>query len=603
MSFYQKTTLVRNILLIAFALAFLAVVLKLYASAREVSLIREAEALYKQNKLEQAVERFSSAQTYDAITYGDPEIREALGALDQIHSQLADIDARLSLSHEGKDYKALLETYRSYADLKASFSQKPPAQKAYFQQISTGLSIEKDMQSEFSQYRAQFEAQMANNLKKGSYQDESFIPNLIAMPGDYFEGGKEKELTALFKNYDRKKFRDQKENQSFATVVGNTAKSLRLYQENHFNAPWLVDALEQYGLQTLSKESANIEAFINDAKLYEQIKDVLPNASDVLALIDRKIDGFFTKAEQYVKGNAFDKAIELYQALGAYKSTASYLTQLQDRWLDHDPLQLLQKQYPDKTFSDVVSGKDRFGAQLYAAGVADGNQLYYAAKLTDGDVRFWDAALDDSTRVKKLSLTESIAENNQLVLLVESTSPNRKSTFTGYAVNPSSLKKWFLMEADGLTVQEPGLLVFENPVGEGEGQTEAPYQLHDSSLSYIGKTTDEPSDSGNGESGQGTDGLGGGNGDTGTNGAGESGGSTDNSGNNTIAPADGSKPVDPAATPKQLVIQQITNVHASPDAGSDVIGQVTAGDTLQIEAEKNGWYRIEYNGAAGWIKP
>lgn len=68
------------------------------------------------------------------------------------------------------------------------------------------------------------------------------------------------------------------------------------------------------------------------------------------------------------------------------------------------------------------------------------------------------------------------------------------------------------------------------------------------------------------------------------------------SGAQSVAPSAGGH-----ASIQSIVLREDTSVYASPDSDAPVIGQVSKGDTISVEQEQSGWYKITYDGQAGWI--
>lgn len=50
-----------------------------------------------------------------------------------------------------------------------------------------------------------------------------------------------------------------------------------------------------------------------------------------------------------------------------------------------------------------------------------------------------------------------------------------------------------------------------------------------------------------------------------------------------------------------LVTGKVVNIRSGPGTSYDIIGQVEEGDVLKAVEKSNGWYRVEFQGKAGWI--
>ncbi|WP_035987970.1 SH3 domain-containing protein [Brevibacillus agri] len=576
-SSYQKSLFVRNVALIVFSVALVAVCVKLVLGYRQMTLYDQAKAYYEANNLLQAEESFARASDIGAISYGDEQWSALMSQLTSIRLEMEGLQQKAQTAMQAKQDADVLETYETYQAMRKTYANQPGAAAAFFQQLSAHLRLEKGWSDYYQQAMQAARGQSQANLDKESYRDESFIDTLLAIPAEYYGGQPQKQeaLLALFEHYEKTKLRSLINNASFEEVIFRTASSLRHYAEQSFAADWLLTRLEKYAQDELKEaiRKQDLASFVKMAAAYRKIQDVLPDDSRALDTISDHLKARLREAEQYAKSRQFSKAIELYQELSPLEDTATLVAEVENRWLDYDPGRLLAVKYPDKIFTEIFSGTDLWGAKLYAYGLVEEDQrLYVAAKLQDDSLVYLEHSFDGlDIKSVRVHIADALGGAKAPVMLVQAAGKEREFSYTGLLpdLSQKTMEQRFAIEADEFAVEDAEHAIIKNAVGKGK-QEYARFKLTSEGLAYVEKVADMAPDADEAE----TD--------------------TDSSGTGTGVDAPAAE--EPAAEP------QTVQVFAGPGEEYDVIGEVVADESLAIGAELNGWSQITLDGQEGWIR-
>lgn len=569
----QKSLWVRNLMLAAVVVVLIAAALKIDGSLKKIKLYDQALAYYEADNLLDAEQTFSMASGYSSIQYGDEEWAAFMSNLTSIRLKLEAIKRDAQAAIGDRKEEDVLETYRRYQAFKQETLKQQDKQSAsFFQSISAKLGLEKGWNDYYQQALQQAKAQMQQAAP--DRENEAIVHTLVLIPDEYFGGKakKQEELDTLFQRYEAAKLRKLAASLSFDDVIARTAKSIKLYRQEGFGAQWLQKQLERYALGEINQaiKQKDLSGFVAMAKAYQQIKDVLPDSSDVLATIEDYLENRVKQAEQYVKDRQFTKAMDLYQMLDGLLDTSSLIEGVEARWTEYDPTRLLQQKYPDKAFDSFVTGSDHWGAKQYAIGVDEAeHHLYLAAKLSNDDNPvYMDQALDiDADFTFTLSKLQDGKESP--VLLVQTSGKERAYSYMGIIpdLSRSSFETRFTIEADDMSVEDARQVIVKNAAGKGENEI-ASFLLGEKGLEYDEKLADLQSDPEEATEP-----------DTTESKPEEQGGSSD-------ADVPGSSIVD---------------VHAGPGNDYEIIGRVSLDSSIQIVTDLNGWYQIQFDGKEGWI--
>lgn len=594
---YQKSLWVRNLLLVLVAIALIGVSVKMVQSYQKSLLMAQAKSHYESQNLLLAEETFAKASEISAIHYDEEPWSALLSRLTAVRLQLESLAVNdLQIAIQQKDSDKALAVYQNYHAFKQQATKDDSQVASFFNQIAQRLAIENQLDQYYQQAMTSAKEQVQANLDQKQYKNLSFIHTLATIPDEYY-GGKEKkqeELESLFLRYERAKLRDLAANSTFFEVITSFSNSRREYAKENFPTDWLITLFERYAKEEFNQtiRQQDLGEFVTRAKAYLELKNVLPSQSEVIKLIETHLNEQFRRAEQYVKTNHFEKAIELLRELSLLEDITGQLSELEKRWASHDPERLLQAQFPDKSLHTLMTGKELWGAQVYAIGWDETEgHLYMAASMEDGSTIKLDQALSLDRQSVIFSLSEMLGSKETPVLVAESAGKERTYSYLGLVPDLSRktfVKRWQL-EADSWEAHSTDQILVKNPVGEGEREI-AHFVLDDSGLLYKEKWADYIVDS---EETQ----------DESNEQQEETGESSEQS---PDPPPSSERPADipgelPADLPGVPGGGRTFDVYTGPGEEYALIGQVIEGSYLVIASE-NGWQLIHYGGTEGWIR-
>lgn len=568
---YQKSSSVRNIVAILFILALLFVAYKITMSIEKVKLYNMAKAHYQQNNLVLAEDFFSQAEAIQVISYND-EFAPSLAELSPLRENVQFLAVQADEAYAKGDLALLLKTYHSYQDTLKKHQTGNSAQASFFKALSNRYEIEKKLSTYFLNEKQRFLDQMKNNLTSRNFENEPFIHGLTAIPDQFFGGGKKKkqEVVSLLQKYEQAKWNYIEKNSNFTEAIRLAHKSLLQYQQESVTADWLSDLVEDYGINNLQRDlkSNDITTFIEHAKQFEKLKNDLPTNSKVFTLIDQNISDLFQEAERYAGGGQYERAIELYKKLDVYKDTDTVIAHTEDVWEKNAPLRILQKKFPEKEFRVVSSGSNQWGSLVYVAAVSSQNELYYAAKMPDNTTLLLENKLDSDLPAIGIVLSDSVTDQKVPIIIIQTSSNQRKSTYYGFEIANTELKKRFQIEADMFSVEQPGLFVIENPVGDGQNEV-AYFKLGEDNLVYDSAKEEFIPD--------------------------ETASTPEDVTVEMPAESNDNQYVNP------LFIETPTDIYAGPHIEHRIIGRISAGETVEYLQQSEEWSQIRVDGIEGWI--
>ncbi len=574
---YRQSQRVRNLLLVIAVFALFAVGYKLYATTETLRYMKAAEAAYLEKEYGQAESYYRLASLPFAIKAGDAQLEEGLSSLilarKEAVTTLQELEEAASLSEPDE----LLPAYQRYLQTKKNYAGTRPA-SLYFQDISKTFELDKKWTAVFTQIKEQAYQQMQQNIKKDQYQQEAFLHTLVMIPSSFFGGqeAKDRELAKRFRQYDEAKFAYLLERQEFVQWVSALYSSWKQYDQEGIAPVWLKAIAEKQGRRVLQSDlrTGDLASFIKHAKDYGQIFSLFSGDSQVQRLIQETMEKELGRARSFMDKGLFDQAKSLYEELSSFTSTSDAIEEVEAQWVLQDPMRLLNKQFPDKQWVHSLTGKKNVEGSVYAVGLSEENQLFYAERKADGSITQFETAVEEGMEVRSFTLTDALLKPAVPVLMIEAKGKERAARYLGFAIGESAWEQVLSLEADRLQIEEPNRLVVENPVGDGE-QAIAYYVWKDGKFVYDGMKEELMPSSEETE---------------------ESVSPLEND-----ASPESTEPA-PPLTEDEYFLQQETPIYTGPGEEYEVIGKLDAGTVVKAVEESDGWIKVAFDVGEYWIK-
>ncbi|OWR31162.1 hypothetical protein CDO73_08480 [Saccharibacillus sp. O23] len=492
----------RNLLALLCAAALIAVIVKGFRIEDKIRQVDTADAYYANHERLSAEAAYANALANTVIRYREDHVRERLAQLaplTRMREELLKSKSELLAALENQDFDAYLAAYELYEPFERLSLEGEYA--AEYKQLDARYQMDGIVADGFADFRSGFEQALAGNLDSGDYGDESAKPNLLRIPAVFFapeqpsarngasapsgssslseseaETLKTEQLNALFEDYDRRKLKKLAAAGRYTDMLREASRTLNDYGQSGFEAPWVrLQAEETVDLVLRSDlEAKSYADFAAHARSFADFVSQNGLSSDLTAWIDSRVGELNRRAGALVADGRFEEGIALYRALDGYADTETHVAQAEDAWTEADPLRILRSADDSHTYKFAISGKNRFGADLYVAALDENGTLYFGTKSESGTSVSRDAAQLAGETVRSLKLDESLSTDSTPVLVAEAESTVRKAVYTALIPQEGgSFAQMFKIEADGYRIEDGGMtLRAENPSdAEQEGQT------------------------------------------------------------------------------------------------------------------------------------
>lgn len=488
----KRTLTLQNILILLCVAVSIMIGIKGYHIQQKISWLTEANRLYAEQNLIEAETWYHKAQNNKSIRYKEQEISSHLATLapiTQIKEKLSALDLKASHARGNQDFYELLNVYAELTTVRASFMTEGSRYAPYYKEISAQYAISDDMTRYFQEFKALFNEQMQQNLDKSEDSDDSFKWNLLAIP-DVFFGNKDKKKTQLydtFTSYDTTKLTRMASAGQFKKVLDTSLAMLTDYTSHNVTGDWVINKTEAISRTIFQKDAQkdNYAAFVSHAKDYTAFAASGNLNSSVLDEIESQVLQWLNSAKNKVASAQFEQAIVIYEGLNAYHNTQDEITAAQRAWTIHEPVRLLQNADSSRNYSHVISGSNRFGAQVYVIAVDDQNTLYFGQMDPKGLVHILSSSnFMQNTLIRDIRVDEQLSTPTAPVILVEGESLSRVAAYSAFEVQTDRIVTLFQIDADGYQLDGNGTLLVDNPVDEGAGHI-AIYQRSGDSYQFV----------------------------------------------------------------------------------------------------------------------
>ncbi|MCU6790738.1 hypothetical protein OB236_01240 [Paenibacillus sp. WQ 127069] len=489
---YKRSKRTRNAAAIVLAAVLCLTGYKGYISWQKTDLYAKGVELQAAGNELEAQQAYSKAQQIRIIDYKETETAAALASLNPaaaLKSWFTSLSTDLKAAENVNDITLLLKTYNTYQTKASEIAALDEASQKRFAEMSASEQMEERFNNAFAYAKQLLVKSLESDISKKTFNGDNNIAYLLQLPAAYYkdENTKKLELNKLLERYDQARLDTSSKTKSIGEVLKEVAGIRKFYDTNHVEAAWLQPKLESYAQATLSKlEKNDLKGFIAAALLFQTSSELGGPSSKINTYIQTTIRKQFERAEQLATTQKFADAVALYKVLNEYKDTNKEVSELDQRWLEADPQQLLRKAAgTELTFTNVISNKGQAGAKLTAVGVLDNKTLVLARLLADQKIEMSRTAIDQGITVKSIQWSDQIGKKKEISsLLIEAASKTRKVRYLAYEVNTPELFKVLDVEADKIDYDPTGAIIMDNPTGDGAGQ-KAVYEYRNGRYAFV----------------------------------------------------------------------------------------------------------------------
>ena len=465
--------------------------LKLYYNYSKIESFKKGEEFYKLGKVVAAEDWFVKARSQIYFEYNESTVSNRLGELKYV-TDLKEFIKNLSeiakKANTSENVEVLIGEYNKYTVRYSEETKKGKQKQVVFEEISKDYNIEESFKKYFETAKGTLKAKADNNIKSKNYQNEDFKKIILKMPAFYY-GGEEKkkqEINKFIMDYDNRKIDTIAKYTSISQATFEAGNVIEYNKKNSNNYKWVIDKMEILWTDVITKDvnSSNYDSMLNHYKEYELfIKQYLPK-SGVLAIVNDKIKSDYSAANKYSSDGSFVQAMDLYKKISLFKDVKSDMNRTQLKWIEKEPIVVLNTAFPDKKFKNVQSGLNAWGYPVYALACDDKGTLYLT--LVSADCQYLSITVktfaDNNNDIKSLKVMGEL-DRSRPIVVAEASSSNKKSEYVGYTVSNEGFKEVFRFEADGFIVEGKDRLLVDNPTGQGAGM-QCYYTLKDGYYSF-----------------------------------------------------------------------------------------------------------------------
>ncbi|WP_379132138.1 hypothetical protein [Paenibacillus sp. sgz500958] len=475
---------------------------KSFLIADKIKTVNEAARLYASGDLIAAEELYRKAADNSSIYYKENEISEYLSKLapiTDIRSTLATLVRSTSDQAATKDLTGLIKSYKDLLALKSKYMQSSSPYQSYYRQLSAVSGLSDQMTSYFRQFINDYYAELETSMSNIDTTDDSFKWNLLLIPGDYYGGDetKEQQLKKRFESHDTKKLAALAGAGRFQSLLDSALLMVNGYKGHDYKAPWVLKQSEASSRAILGKdvEGENITAFAEHALAFRNFAANADQASSsVLSYINKSITRLLNSAKKLARAGKYAEAIKRYGELAPLSDTSDEVAEVTLAWNKAEPVRLLPGGEEQGRYTHVISGSNRYGYQIYAAGIDSSGRLVYAAIKDDGTtVTINGDSVAGAENLSRIDFDSSLGNSLGVpAILTETDLEDGRTSFAAYTVKPEGISVLFSFSGDSYELQDDGSIIVHNAdLGDGvDGQTaiyrefDGVYQFTETVLEY-----------------------------------------------------------------------------------------------------------------------
>jgi hypothetical protein len=452
---------------------------KVYQSWNQIRHYSSAHELEQAGKLIEAEEQYRLAADYRTLSYKTQETDESLHNLkpvSEIKAIIEELDKRVRSSDENRNVQELTKAYQEYESKKSGYGKPGDEFSAkIFADASGYFEIEEHLTEAFSDHKKRLLKNLQSKVDKKTKGEEQDIADLLTIVAVYEQHAPEKsgEVLELVKKSDQLYMDALIKDKGFDDVLKETVPLLVRYQTYGADPAWLITKIDEYAGSRLKKaaDEGKAEEFAAMAASFAANKDFARSGSPVNGIIQQGVSAISARAAQLAASGSYQESIGLYKKLSAYADMSAAVKEIEIRWLENDPGQLLGKAASGKTFTSIIGGRATAGGKAAAAGLTDGRKLGLASLSDNGGTSYEEGSLDANVKIRSLKFAPNLSVQGEAVVLLDAESAAGKAhRYMAFEATGSGLRKILDVDADSYTVEQPGTLLVNNITGEGAGQ-------------------------------------------------------------------------------------------------------------------------------------
>lgn len=474
LTLYKKVNLSRNFFLLIFIACLIAVSGKIVLAHEKMNTYKEAMRLFKSGEMAAAEKKFRAAKLNVVITDHNKDINRKLAILSPIREEMEILDKDAADFHRKDDLDHLAATYERWQKSSAKWVSGTAVQKDMYEEMLALTELDKDLEGYFSAIKKTEFAKLKTDSIMGDTDEDAVFLKLKKVPAEYYGGDEAKttEIHAAFHTYYTNIMNKlMAAAASVADLVNEGNRQFGMLSQFSMDNQWLKDTLDAHLLEVLTAavDKQEYADFAGQANTVQKLS-VKMNEAKVLAFIERTKTKLLNNAKNLTAANKFADAIAIYEALKPLEDTADLIKAANLGWDHFEPVRVLQRLYPDQEFPHVVNAKNKWGADSVVAAISKDGKIYFGKQKGEEPMAVTEGRLDNASAITKLDFQSDIGSANLPVIFIDAKSSSRKHHYLAYEIRSNTMGKILDVEADHLTIEARGMIVVENPAGQGEGE-------------------------------------------------------------------------------------------------------------------------------------
>lgn len=476
---YPKSNRYLLIAAVFCAVSLSAGVYKVHKSWNQIRHYASAYKLEQSGMLLEAEEQYRQAAAYRTLTYKTKETDESLQNLkpvSEIKAMIGELNQKAVQAGEDGKVPELVELYRDYAARKESYSSGGDEFSArIFEEASEYFQIGRHLDEAFASNKNRLVKSLQTKVEKKTGVSEKEVESLLAIAAVYEKPKPEQSAATmeLVRKADQLLTDAILQDKGFEEVLKEMVRIASRYNAYQADSSWLYAKLDEYAGARIKQaaDQGKAKDFASLAKAYTSNKEAARKGSPVPGIIKQGVSSLSSRAAQLAAAGSYQESLDLYNQLSAYTDMSAAIKDVESRWLENDPGQLLSKAAAGKSFTAIIGGRATAGGTAAAAGLTEGKKLGFASLSGKGEPVYEEAALEPNVKVRSLKFAPNLSVQGGPVILADAeSSAGRAHRYLAYEATGAGLRKIWDADADGYTVEKTGTLLVDNIPGDGAGQ-------------------------------------------------------------------------------------------------------------------------------------